>query len=403
MSEDKNVNSSKLECDYDSNPTVLYQAIEAKQWEYAASLLTQNKQGEQSSTWVVRKETNGKLRWRLLPLHAAVIFGSPLKLIELLLADYPSAAQSKDDQGMLPLHLAFRNESNFEIIEELLTAFPQAVFVCDRKGRTPLQCGEKSVSSSASVGSRSVAGPEYKNFKSMVSVLDLFSQISMSGERQRLHEEARKLTEARITQLQDTHLSTLTNLKKERFKQREESKAKLDQMEKEKRELEQKLKTQEIDLTVSRTTEKDLTDKLRKLTLALNHASEREKEEKKNPRINQCQKTNQHMRIMIEDLVDQQKSCFAQFNDLMVKYEKLAEERNQVRKVFLQESAEQSKKEEAVINGFKKWLKEKEKRLNEHAISLAEEKKVEDVIDFVERTMESPTKVAPPPPSTRGT
>ena len=90
--------ASRLECDYDENPTILYQAIEAKQWEYAMSLFTSKKQGEQSSTWVVRKETNGKLRWRLLPLHAAIIFGSPLKLIEFLLADYPSATLCKDDQ-----------------------------------------------------------------------------------------------------------------------------------------------------------------------------------------------------------------------------------------------------------------------------------------------------------------
>jgi uncharacterized coiled-coil DUF342 family protein len=391
------VNPSKLECDYDANPTVLYQAIEAKQWDYAVSLFTKHKQGEQASTWVVRKETNGKLRWRLLPLHAAVIFGSPLKLIEQLLVDYPNAAQSKDDQGMLPLHLAFRNESSFEIIEELLTAFPQAVFVSDRKGRTPLQCGDRSLGSSTSVDSH-YNQAESRTFKSVVSVLDLFSQIAVSGERQRLQEEARKVTEARIIQLQDSHLSTLTSLKREWYSQREESKDQLQDLQKEKRALEQKIKTQEIDLSVSRTTEKNLTDKLRQLTLALNHANEKTKNDEKNPKMEQCQRTNRLLRTMIEDLVSQQKSCHAQFNDLMTKYQKLVEERSQVQAAFLEQSTVQAEKEAAVVNNFKKWLNASERVVNQHEMSLQEEKKVEDVTDFVDRTTEKPTKMTPRPP-----
>eukprot|EP00536_Pseudo-nitzschia_multiseries_P009951 jgi/Psemu1/202116/e_gw1.290.6.1 len=148
------VSPAVSECDYDVNPTILYQAIEAKQWDYAISLFTNRGSGnssisthgleeledeeEASATWVVRKECNGKLRWRLLPLHAAIIFGSPLKLIELLLVDYPLAAQCKDDRGMLPLHLAFRHKASWDVIDELLTTYPMAVFVSDRKGRTPL-------------------------------------------------------------------------------------------------------------------------------------------------------------------------------------------------------------------------------------------------------------------------
>jgi hypothetical protein len=86
------------------------------------SFFVMHKQEEQSLTWVMGKETNGKLWWRLLPLHVAIIFGCPLKLVELLLVDYPTAVHSKDDQGMLQFHLAFRNKLSRDIVEELLTA-----------------------------------------------------------------------------------------------------------------------------------------------------------------------------------------------------------------------------------------------------------------------------------------
>jgi ankyrin repeat protein len=383
------VNVSKLECDYDLNPTVLYQAIEAKQWDYAVSLFTTHKQGEQSATWVVRKETNGKLRWRLLPLHAAVIFGSPLKLVELLLADYPTAAHCKDDQGMLPLHLAFRNESSFDVIEELLTAFPQACFVSDRKARTPLQCGTTlGRSSNSSVGSNSnYPDHQSKSFKSVVSVLDLFSQIAVSGERQVAQQEARKMAEASTSRLQDSHLQTLTTLKKEWNTQQEESKRQVVQLEKEKRALEERVKAQEIDIHVSRSTENDLAAKLKHLTLALN--------EKNHPAITQTQMTNDLLRAMIDDLVEQQKDYHQQFNNLMSKYGKLVDERKEVQAVFFKESTTLAEKEQKVVNGFKKWLSDKEKKLHQQEASLEEEKKVEDAIDFVERTTEQSTKMPP--------
>ena len=88
-----------LECDYDVNPTELYQAIEAKRWDLLMAFCRKEpaRAEKQAATWVTRKEANGKLRWRLLPVHAAVIFQSPASIVEKLLQECPEAAQAKDD------------------------------------------------------------------------------------------------------------------------------------------------------------------------------------------------------------------------------------------------------------------------------------------------------------------
>jgi len=137
--------SKVLECDFDSNPTKLYLSIQHKKWDEVC----ENARAcpEQSKTWVSRRESNSssknsdgkkkKLRWRLLPLHAAVIFKAPEKVIEALIVSYPRACHFKDDQGMIPLHLAIRNESSEDVVNLLLLANPKSVNIGDRKGRIP--------------------------------------------------------------------------------------------------------------------------------------------------------------------------------------------------------------------------------------------------------------------------
>lgn len=393
---------SKLECDYDMNPTVLYQTIEAKQWEYAASLFKLRPSSSkavscaaEAATWVVRKETNGKLRWRLLPLHAGVIFGAPLALIELILAEYPAASQCKDDQGMLPLHLAFRNESSFEIIEELLTAHPQAIFVKDRKGRTPLNCGTRSISSSNSVSSTSQYGDQSRTFKSVVSVLDSFTQISLSGEKQKVASEPRSVLEARLAQLQDTHLQTLTTLRKEWQTQSEEARRKQTLLIAENVSLKQSLQAQEIEITVTKVTEKELAEKLRSVSTALKQTTNKHIA---TSQLETMKKTNHTLRLTIDDFVQQQKVYHSQFHLLITNYEKSMQERQQIINVFSKESSTQMENEAAAVGTFKKWLEERKTKLQRNVFNFAlqeEEKKVEDVLDYIERTARSPTKPVP--------
>lgn len=161
---------STRECDYDRDPSPLYKAVEVKDWDQVIELCENNPL--LASTWVLRKEKDGQLRWRLLPLHAAIIFQAPYSVIETMLTSFPQSAMCKDDQGMLPLHLAFRNfPIQFDIVEELLTAHPAAVYVQDRKGRTPLQ------------GGLVATGGKDKN--AALSVLELYTQIAAAGEKQR--------------------------------------------------------------------------------------------------------------------------------------------------------------------------------------------------------------------------
>ena len=131
-----------FECDYDTNPTELYLSVQRKEWEVAIERAAAAP--HEASTWVCRKEADGKLRWRLLPLHAAIIFRAPERAISALLFAHTPGAACKDDQGMLPLHLAFRNGCDEEVIHLLLMAYPQSVDVQDRKGRTPMVLAQQS-------------------------------------------------------------------------------------------------------------------------------------------------------------------------------------------------------------------------------------------------------------------
>jgi len=124
-----------FESNFDKDPSKLYLSIQQRKWDDATSRA--EAYPEECKTWVSRFEDSGKLRWRLLPLHAAIIFKAPEGTIQALLLSYPRAAKHKDDQGMLPIHLTFRNESPVAIAQLLLMSFPQAVHVKDRKGREP--------------------------------------------------------------------------------------------------------------------------------------------------------------------------------------------------------------------------------------------------------------------------
>jgi hypothetical protein len=133
---------TRFECDYDSNPTELYLAIQRKDWRGAEAAVDSDP--HEASTWVARREPDGKLRWRLLPLHAAIIFKAPLPTIKALLDAHPEATACKDDQGMLAIHLAFRNGAGEKIVQLLLETYPQSVNIEDRKGRTPMVLAKQS-------------------------------------------------------------------------------------------------------------------------------------------------------------------------------------------------------------------------------------------------------------------
>jgi len=131
-----------LVCDYDQNVTPLYELLESSQWDQAR--LKSRTHPEQVQTWIVRRDEKRTIKWKLLPLHAAVIFQAPIVVTEALLQEYPEAIEKRDDQGMVALHLAFRHTMDDTLMELLLHRHPSAISVQDKRGRIPLDhAGER--------------------------------------------------------------------------------------------------------------------------------------------------------------------------------------------------------------------------------------------------------------------
>lgn len=142
MSKDEMTASTERLCDYDTNATALYEMLESSNWVAARDRCKTHP--EEVRTWIVRKDKSLKVRWKLLPLHAAIIFQAPTFLISTILGKYASAASRQDDQGMLPLHLAFRHKQDDEdLLELLLVQNPKAVMTRDRRDRVPLEHGRE--------------------------------------------------------------------------------------------------------------------------------------------------------------------------------------------------------------------------------------------------------------------
>jgi len=132
------------EVDYDKNPTDLFQALEARQFSYADEMYKQvNGQfTKQCKTWVVargqKKKDSAQLRFRALPLHAALVFGAPDDMVIKILNAYPSATRGRDVKGRLPTHLAMEHNASEEVMSAIIEAFPKGFFAKDKKDMTPL-------------------------------------------------------------------------------------------------------------------------------------------------------------------------------------------------------------------------------------------------------------------------
>lgn len=195
--------AAKFECDYDVNCTEAFMNLQKKEWNKANARILEFPL--EAHTWVSRKEKHGKLRWRLLPIHAAIIFKAPDSVVEALLAAYPKGAQCKDDQGMLPLHLAFRHGSSEGTVNLLLAAFPQSVEVQDRKGRIPLVLAQASASPNREAFVRALErGPTY------------YANAAAATERAAVTAEQRAIFDAKLIEVEKKHQQDVKMLKEER-------------------------------------------------------------------------------------------------------------------------------------------------------------------------------------------
>ena len=130
------------ERDYDTNPTQLYILLQAKSWDDVISRV--QKFPREARIWIYRTEPDGRgLRWRLLPLHASIIFKAPVEVVESIITAYLEAATECDDQNSLPIHLAYKRGASASTYRILLESFPGCLDVKDAKGRTPRDFARK--------------------------------------------------------------------------------------------------------------------------------------------------------------------------------------------------------------------------------------------------------------------
>lgn len=216
----KDETKTSFECDFDQGPTDLYSNLQKREWE--ATIKRSHEAPKEARTWVSRSEQNGKLRWRLLPLHAAIIFKAPESVIEALLGAYPKGAECKDDQGMLPLHLAFRHGSTEGIVNLLLVAYPQSIDVKDRKGRIPLVLAQASTSPNRDAFMRALErGPTY------------YAVAAAATERAAVTAELRAIFDAKLIEIKNNHAHEVETLRKESETKKLELEDKIDQLEQE--------------------------------------------------------------------------------------------------------------------------------------------------------------------------
>lgn len=180
-----------IEVDYDDSPTRLYKFIEAKNWADAISRCKSNP--EEAQTWVLRKEKDKKVRWKLLPIHAALILKSPGDVVEALVAAYPLGTQCKDDQGMIPIHLAFQKEAVDESIHCLLRTFPEGVKVKDKRGKVPIE--------------------RLRSPTQSTSVMSSYAHACVQAERSSIIEEQEKIYDVKFKNMHERHESEIEALR----------------------------------------------------------------------------------------------------------------------------------------------------------------------------------------------
>ena len=362
-----------MECDYDQSPTPLYKLIEQQDWATLLERLEEEEEDDeeddddiidhddnhnhnqwtsgpwsrlsrQARVWIVKKEASGRLRWRMLPLHAALTFrNAPFAVVEGLLEAYPPAASAKDDQGMLPLHLALRNfgspaagagsnssssssstgilgklatttapakpkattknsastkdnsAEQWQILEELLTVFPAAVFSKDRKGRTPLQGGLLAAASDADSNSSNNGN------KTALTVLQLWTTIQTAGETNTVTQQQQQAAEHQLAQLQKQHLSTLEDLRAIFWKQQAEQQRQFADREAEWR--------RQLDESAAR--ERRWREEAAAAAAALAQQQENETQPSQQQQQQQ-QQTQQQLQSLLQEVLDQQQSRWRQ-------------------------------------------------------------------------------------------
>ena len=293
---------TELVCDYDTSATVLYELLEASKWDEARNRCRSHP--AEVRTWIIRRDKSYNVRWKLLPLHAAIIFQSPNAVVSSLLEKYPHAASCPDDQGMLPLHLAFRHKQEDEdLLELLLVQYPKAVLLKDKRQRVPLEHGRES------------------KFSAKLVWLYADATVIGSGGVQR--------TDANRDDEETSRTSVNTSLRADLEKElRREHKEELDQI---RSRYEAKIQTMEQKIAYDTQHIKVVVDDERQ-TLLEQHAEEvNELKDLLNQQVEREANVVNELQVQVEELQNELQSSVRQNDGLTVKYGKMEEFNRELR------------------------------------------------------------------------
>lgn len=112
------------------DPTPLFTLMRNKQWE----LVYQRIQSHPSElqVWIYKLDTiDGSMKWAILPIHAACIFGSPSSIMRSMIKAYPKGVTTGDSGWRLPIHLACYSCKSANHVRMLLKASPPSINVAD--------------------------------------------------------------------------------------------------------------------------------------------------------------------------------------------------------------------------------------------------------------------------------
>jgi len=261
-------------------------------------------------------------------------------------------------------------------VEELLTAHPHAIFVKDRKGRTPLQCGLAAASAAAAhssftpalttnssiISTLAPSVPSSSSYhygkqenvltpgaqKAIFSVLELYTQISISDQLQKAMNSSRAATESRIGAVEDRHAQTLTQLKGDWERQRNELGKKIQSYKNDLHDMRSEFAVQQEMLEEKVRTELELVDKLQQVTMALEAKTVMDDETVQSIQDSQgrelvaaahreekLRKTNQELLHMLENLLEEQSALKVSMDKLSWETAELNQDRQELLDKYL--------------------------------------------------------------------
>lgn len=144
MIENENMNKLKTfdDLNYFKDSIELFKAIEDGNEADACGHL--KKPTNEADKWVVRKNTDGSVTWRRLPIHEACIRNPSILLLDALLKAAPEGVKALDACGRLPIHHCCVHGASEEVIMKLILAYPESIEAKDMWGKNPLDIAEVS-------------------------------------------------------------------------------------------------------------------------------------------------------------------------------------------------------------------------------------------------------------------